>query len=140
MDNGKGSKTVSLAGLEDKRQMTATFAATLDGQFLPIQLLYQGKTNCCHPKFSFPSEFDVFHTPNHWANGETCIRFNECILKPYITRIPEEIGSSDQPALLIMDKLRGQMNTEVQENLKENKILTHSFNHNVSHIWKTTML
>jgi hypothetical protein len=110
----EGSKTVGLAGLEDKRQITTTFATMLDGQFLPIQLLYKGKTNRYHPKFTFP---------RHWANGETCIRFKECILKPYVTRIREEMGSPDQPALLIMDKFRGQMNTEVQENLKESKIL-----------------
>ena len=34
----EGSKTVCWAGLEDKRQITATFAATLDGQFLPMHL------------------------------------------------------------------------------------------------------
>ena len=65
----------------------------------------------------------MFHAPNHWANGETCIRFNERILKPYITRIREEMGSPDQPALLIMEKFRGQMSAEVQENLEESRIL-----------------
>ena len=64
----------------------------------------------------------MFHMPNHWAHGEICIHFNEHILKPYVTRIREEMGSPDQPALLIMDKFRGQMNAEVQENLEE-KIL-----------------
>ena len=100
-----------------------TFAATLDGQFLPMQLLYQGKTNCCHPKFSFPCALDVFHTPNHWENDGTCIRFTESIFKPYITRIRKEMDSPDQPALLIMDKFRGQMTAPVQENLEDNKIL-----------------
>ena len=56
--------------------------------------------------FSFPCEFDVFHTPNHWANGDTCIRFTENILKPYITRIREEMDSPDQPALLIISEAR----------------------------------
>ena len=113
VDNGKGSKRVDLAGLGDKRQITATFAATLDGQFLPMQLLYQGKTNRCHLKFSFPCEFDVIHTPNHWPNKGTCIRFTESILNPYITRIRKEMDSPDQPALLIMDKFRGQMTAPV---------------------------
>lgn len=39
-------------------------------------------------------------------------------LKPYITRIQEKIDSPNQPALLIMDKFRGQMNA-----LEDNKIL-----------------
>ena len=119
----EGSKRVELAGLGDKRQITATFAVTLNGQFLPMQLLYQGKTSCCHPRFNFPCEFDVFHTPNHWANEDTCIRFTENILMPYITKVREELGSPNQPALLIMDKFRGQMTNPVQENLEDHKIL-----------------
>jgi hypothetical protein len=119
----EGSKRVDLAGLGDKRQITATFAASLDGQFLPMQILYQGKTNRCHPNFAFPDEFDVYHTANHWANEETCIRFTERILKPYIVKIREQMESPDQPALLIMDRFRGQMSAAVQSNLDENKIL-----------------
>ena len=37
------SRRVEVAGLGDKRQITATFADTLSGAFLPMQLLYQGK-------------------------------------------------------------------------------------------------
>ena len=40
----EGSRQVEMIGLGDKRQITATFAASLDGTFLPIQILYQGKT------------------------------------------------------------------------------------------------
>ena len=32
----EGSKRVEVAGLGDKRQVTATFAACLDGTFLPM--------------------------------------------------------------------------------------------------------
>jgi hypothetical protein len=46
-----------------------------------MQILYQGKTNRCHPNFAFPDEFDVYHTANHWAIEETCVRFTERILK-----------------------------------------------------------
>ena len=38
-----GSKRVEIAGLDDKRQITAVFAGSLTGDFLPIQLIYQGK-------------------------------------------------------------------------------------------------
>ena len=98
----------------DKRQITVTFTITVEGHFLPTQLLYQGKTISCYTKFSFPSEFDVFHTPNHWADLDICIRFTENILVPYITKLREEIGSADQPALLVMDEFRGQMSDPVQ--------------------------
>ena len=82
----EGSRRVEVIGLSDKRQVTATFAATLDGTFLPMQILYQGKTNRSHPKYTFPEGFDIFHTPNHWANEETCLRFFENIILPYIRR------------------------------------------------------
>ena len=50
----KGSRRVEMAGLGDKRQVTATFAACLDGTFLPMQILYQRKTVHSHPKVYFP--------------------------------------------------------------------------------------
>ena len=50
-------------------------------------------------------------------------RFTKSILKPHITGIREEMDSPDQPAVLIMDKFRGQINAQVQENLPDNRIL-----------------
>ena len=38
------SKRVEVAGKDDKRQLTALFACSMSGDFLPIQLVYQGKT------------------------------------------------------------------------------------------------
>ena len=66
----RGSKRIEIAGYQDKRQITATFAATLSGEFLPMQILYTGKTERCHPKHQFPASFDVYHTTNHWSNEE----------------------------------------------------------------------
>ena len=40
----KGCKTISIAGTTGNRMMTATFAITLSGNYLPIQLTYGGKT------------------------------------------------------------------------------------------------
>ena len=48
-----GSKRVEISGGNDKRQITAIFCGSLTGDFLPIQLIYQGKTNRCHPHFQF---------------------------------------------------------------------------------------
>ena len=61
----QGSSRVEISGINDKRQITVTLGASMSGELLPIQLLYQGKTNHCHPKFTFPVEFDVWHTPKH---------------------------------------------------------------------------
>ena len=40
---------MELVGIDDKRQITAVFAGTMAGQFLPIQLIYKGKTSECLP-------------------------------------------------------------------------------------------
>ena len=79
-----------MIGLGDKWQITATFAATLVGTFLPMQIFYQGKTDRSHPKYAFPDGFDIFHTPNHWANEDTCLRFFANIIFPYVDKVREE--------------------------------------------------
>ena len=71
------SKKVPLAGVDDKRQITAVFGATLEGQFLPPQIIYQGKTEACLPLIRFPSDWHVAYTPNHWANELTTLDYIE---------------------------------------------------------------
>ena len=53
----KGSKKVTITGAADKRNITATFAVTLSGKFLPIQLMYGGKTEQSLPRYKFPDSF-----------------------------------------------------------------------------------
>ena len=53
----KESKTVVIVGLDDKRQITVTFVVSATGSFLPIQLIYQGKSKGCFSKFTFSSNF-----------------------------------------------------------------------------------
>lgn len=50
-----GSNRVEITGKDDKRQITALFGCTMSGDFLPPQLVYQGKTNRCLPPHVFPS-------------------------------------------------------------------------------------
>ena len=67
-----GSRRVEIAGMGNKRQLTAVFAGTLDGHYLSIQLMYGGKTNQCHPKgVNFPDDWHITHTHNHWADKES---------------------------------------------------------------------
>ena len=48
--NHVGDKVISIAQSSDKRQVTAVITATLTGELLAPQILYQGKTVHCHPK------------------------------------------------------------------------------------------
>ena len=49
----EGSKRVEIAGIDDKRQITAVFAGTLVGDFLPPQLIYKGKTKSVFLQLNF---------------------------------------------------------------------------------------
>ena len=69
----KDAKNVPIKGVDDKRQITGTFAVLLTGKFL--QLISKGKAKRSLPKFEFPKSFSVSFTKNHWSNTEKSIEF-----------------------------------------------------------------
>lgn len=79
-----GSKRVKITGVNDKRQITALFCGSMLGDFLPLQLIYKGKTNRCHPYFEFPRDWNNCHSPKHWSTEETMKEYIEEIIVPYI--------------------------------------------------------
>ena len=117
-----GSQRVEIAGAADKRQITAVFCGTMMGDFLPLQLIYKGKTDRCHPKFRFPDDWDITHAPRHWSTKETMRQYVENIIIPYVNRLRVDIGS-DKAALLIMDNFKGQTNESILNLLEDNNIL-----------------
>ena len=58
----EGTKRVEILGIDDKRQITAVFAATKAGNFLPIQVIYKGKTKRSLPNVKFPSDWLASYT------------------------------------------------------------------------------
>ena len=74
------------------------------GNLLPPQLLYQGKTDQCHPPVKFPKGWDIHHSENHWSNEQTMLRFIDTILLPYIHEQRDRLNLPlKQPALAIFD-------------------------------------
>ena len=68
----KGTNCVEISGIDEKRhQIMALFACMMAGHFLPIQLIYGGTTPKCLPKVTFPSDWHITYTPNHWSNEAT---------------------------------------------------------------------
>ena len=110
----KGSKTVPIKGSTEKRIITATFTITLDGHFLPVQLIYGGKTSKSLPRVNFPKSFSLSANPKHYSNEQESIKVLEEIIIPYIKKESEQLGmEKDQAALLIMDVFKGQMTSPV---------------------------
>ena len=61
----KSSSAVPITGVSDKRMNTGTFTTSLDGQFLPMQLIYARKTYRSIPKVNFPKETSLSGNPKH---------------------------------------------------------------------------
>ena len=119
----KGSKKVAAIGLNDKRQITAVFCAALSGELLPLQLIYQGKTAACLPRFSFPSEWNVTYTPNHWSNEQKTKEYIHKIILPYVEAKRNAHGRPNQTALVIFDEFKGQVTDDVYNLLDDHNIL-----------------
>ena len=121
----RGTKRVEIAGIDDKRQITAVFACTMSGRFLPMQLIYKGTTRKCLPKrVDFPSDWDVTFTANHWANESTTVSHLKNVIVPYIKQERKALKlSDDHCALALFDVFKGQCTSEILKILEENNIL-----------------
>ena len=96
----KGVKNVPVKGVDDKRQISATFVVSLTGKFLPIQLIYKVKTKRFLPKFKFPSTFSLSYTENHWSNIGKSMSFSSK-LSFHISRwLKEKMDTQKNSALL----------------------------------------
>ena len=117
----QGSKHVEIAGVNDKRLITAVFCGSLTGDFLPVQVIYQGKITRCHPHFQFPPGWHVTHSPRHWSTEETMKQYIEEIIVPYVEGQRGLLGE-DSSALVIMDNFKGQITSGINSLLESNDI------------------
>lgn len=121
----KGTKRVEIVAADDKRQITAVFACSLSGTFLPMQIIYQGTTPRCLPKgVKFPADWHITYTANHWSNEETMVEYLKRVIIPYVSESRKKLKlSDDHPALVLFDVFKGQCTEEVLKLLQENSIL-----------------
>ena len=114
-----GAKRVEVKGVNDKRQLTALFCGMLTGDFWPVQLIYKGKTACCHPRYQFPSGWHITHSPGHWSTEETMIQYINVIIIPYVKSQRDALQDPTLSALVIVDNFRGQVTERVNCLLEE---------------------
>ena len=91
------------------------------GDFLPVQLIYQGKTSRCHPHYDFPSGWHITHSPKHWSTEQTMLEYIEHIIIPYV-ETTRDLINSNKPALVIMDNFKGQVTPSVNSLLESHDI------------------
>ena len=93
------------------------------GEFLPPQLIYQGKTSRCLPCVKFPNEWHVTYSINHWSNEDTMKEYVENILVPYIDGKRKSLSLGNNfPALVLFDNFKVQCTTAVLTLLDQNNI------------------
>ena len=63
-----GTKSIPVTGSSDKRAITVTFTISHDGDFLPVQLIYQGTTVQSLLPFDFLHSFSLSMNPKHFIN------------------------------------------------------------------------
>jgi hypothetical protein len=102
--NSKGSKQVSIRFSGDKRNITALLSGSATGHFLPEQLIFQGKTDRCHPAASLPNSWVVSHSTTHWSSDDTMKEWMEKIAIPWREKCIFKLHlPQKQRALLIFD-------------------------------------
>ena len=119
-----------------------TFAVTFTGDFLPMQIIYRGKTDRSQPRgVVFPKGFHVTQNEKHWSNETETINFIKQVINPYIIHTRKELGlPADQKALLTWDVFRGQTTDHVAQILDSLNIEVVKVPANMTHFFQPFVL
>lgn len=93
-----GARKVRLIGVgKDKAQITTTLGIKESGEVLPVQYIFGGKTNACHPKrVAITREQGYFtHSVSHWQTVSTFNEYIEKIILPDKSRTILAMGCSE---------------------------------------------
>ena len=117
----KGSKHIPITVGAFKESITATFGITYSGNFLPMQLVYKGKTQRGFPRGNFPSSFSLSANSKHFSNTQESLKLLDEIIIPYVEKKREVLNlDKNQPTLLIIDVFSGQVTKPVIDKMTEN--------------------
>ena len=121
----EGTTSVPVKGKGKSKQITGTFTISASGKFLPMQLIYAGKTKRCHLQgIKFPSEFDITHLENHWSNEILARQHITEVIMPYAKQQGKELRlPDDHKCLLIFDVFKGQTTDAHLQFLDENNFV-----------------
>ena len=132
----RGENNVPIAGANNKRSITATFSITFGSMFLPMQLIYKGKTNQSLLKVDFPDGFSLSANKSHCSNEEEALKFIDEIILPHVQKERTKLRCRNQKALLIFDVFQGQTTDKIFKVLKDNHILVTKVPANMTHLFQ----
>ena len=76
------------------------------GDFLPPQLVNEGKTTKYLPAYEFPKKWSITYSANHWCTEDNMELYIHSIILPYLSETISKLPS-DHPALLLFDNFKG---------------------------------
>ena len=134
----KNASSVPIKGLTDKRNITLTFTISFSGEFLPMQIIYQGKTPASQPKNTkFPSGFLITQNPKHYSNETETLKLLDKVIKPYVEKKKKELNlPQTQKSLLVWDVFRGQKTDKVMSKLSSMNVEAVSVPANMTHFFQ----
>ena len=99
------------------------FPISVEGDFLPILLIYAGKTVQSLPRYKFPKEFCLSVNPKRFSNTEESLKYFEEVILPYMKDQRSKLGLPEyQKALIIVDVFTGQTTADVTDCYKKNNV------------------
>ena len=134
----RGETSVPIKGLTDKQNITLTFAVTFTGDFLPMQIIYGGRTDRSQPiAVVFPKGFHVTQNEKHWSNETETVNLIEQVINPYVIDKRKVLGlPADQKALLTWDVFRGPTTDHVSQILDSLNIKVVKVPANTTHFFQ----
>ena len=114
------------------------YTMNVDGDFLPMQVIYGGKTKASLPRgFVFPKGFSLSQNPKHWSNEKETLKLIQEVVNPYVVHKRKELGlHSTQKALMVWDVFKGQMTEAVKNNLASLNIELVPVPANLTHLFQ----
>ena len=133
----KGGKSVPLVGKEKSKQITGTFSCVKSRIFLPMQLIYQGKTYCCHPTgIEFPEGFNIIHTKNHLSYEGKVIKHLQSIIFPFAKSKRAELDLEEEQKCMLIFVFKAQCNQRVFDLFDENHCVAAFIKTNLTHVFQ----
>jgi hypothetical protein len=125
----RGTKSISVLGSGDKRQITGVPLVSMAGIFVGQQAIWTGTTTRCHPKKVkvHPKLFHT-HSANHWSTPATMSHIITSILCPYIDEVIAKMSLNavqrqNQKSILLLDVWKHHLSLPFKELLASKKII-----------------
>ena len=73
--------------MAERNNTSVTLTSVIQsGNFLPMQLIYGGKTNQSIPRYNFPENFCLIANPKHFSNTEESLKYLDEVIIWYVVK------------------------------------------------------